>query len=400
MKTRKHLFTRGEKLLLVTPLLCGLVAGSWWLSDQRSMAAPPTSTPKNLIVVPIDPQLSGDGRLIVAGIQLRDRIPVTDSQGNKDYFDELLGNEARFWNAQTLAPLSALPLLSTPGDLALSPDGSLLALSGSGDEFRVVDLQTRKTLWTQSDAASTQLEAPEPGMTVVLAPHGLSGPAFSPDSRTVAAWDTFIDAQSGRKQVTGFLFDARSGARIASWKVSSEAWISYMALRFSPDGRMLAATGPLVGLNYPTEIRDARDGKLLRTLPLQNARSAKIQAFGPNNRLLIIVDSSQYGSDVMEVDALTGQQLWSYTGTFAFEGQLLTIESAVYSADWKRIALGFRGSKSVVILDARNGKPLQSLEVSAAPNGPYAGDGAFAFSPDGRELWSMEQGAIRRQPLR
>ncbi len=401
--------TRVTSALFLAPLLFAVWVGvAWWQARcpaTQATATPvgtPTATPKTRIAVPIDPQLSSDGRFIAAGIQLLERSDVTFADGTRDYLDQMVGFEARFWNAQTLAPLPALPLRSTPGEMALSPDGSLLALNESEKGFRVVDLGTRKTLWSQSEAQSVRVQPTEPGMVVSLPPHGLSHPVFSPDGRTLAMWDVFLDADKGTYQCTGCLFDARTGLERASWKSAPGSRLDDPKLAFSPRGGWLASNEqqPLIyqpGAPYERpQIRSASDGKLLRTLPFNRAR---IAAFGSENRLLLLINSTQYGTDVLEVDAMTGRQVWSHTGTVKEgngEGPLSTIESAFYSSDKKWIALGFRGARSVEILDAGTGKLVQLLQVPAAPSGPYTDDGAFAFSPDGREILMMSRGTITR----
>ncbi len=382
-------FTRAKSALFLTPLLFAVLVGvAWWQVRRPASSA----TPKNLIAVTIDPQLSGDGRLIAAGIQLRERVDVIDADGKKDYRDILVRFEARFWNAQTLAPLPSLPLLSTPGEVALSPDGSLVALRESEKGFRVVDLGTRKTLWSQSEAEFARAQSDESGMVTVLAPHGLSHPVFSPDGRTLAAWGTFIDTEKGTSQVTGFLFDARTGVQKASWKGAPGSRLNDPTLHFSPEGHLLASNElqPQVYLgNVPyarPEIRRANDGKLLRTLPFNGARVA---AFGSDNRLLLLIGRSQYGTDVLEVDATTGRRVWSHTGAVKYgDGQLAAIDSAFYSADKKWVALHFWASRSVEILDARTGKLVQLLQA------PADSGAAFAFSPDGKALLTMNQGVI------
>ncbi|RYX81670.1 hypothetical protein EON83_23020 [bacterium] len=398
----KRHYTRATSVLLLAPLLfIALVGAIWWRVRRPSISAAPY---RKLIDVPIAPQLSGDGRLITAGIQMLERFDVTnaDGNGNGGYVDQMVGFEARFWDAQSLDPLPSLPLTSTPGELALSPDGSLLALNESGNGFRVVDLTTRKTLWSRSEAESVHAQPTEPGMIVSLAPHGLSHPVFSPDGSTLALWEVFIDTENSTTHVTGFLFDARTGARKASWKGSPGSRLNDPKLAFSPQGRFLASDEiqPQVYLsNVPyarPEIRRANDGKLLRTLPFSRAR---IAAFGAENRLLVLINSTQYGTDVLEVDATTGKRIWSHTGTVKRDngaGPLTTIESAFYSSDKKWIALGFRGARDIEILDAQSGKLVQLLQVPAAPGSPYTDDGAFAFSPDGTAILAMNQGTITK----
>jgi WD40 repeat protein len=145
------------------------------------------------------------------------------------------------------------------------------------------------------------------------------------------------------------------------------------SVRFSPDGKILAAGGYL-------EVRlvDPATGKLIATLP-GHANYVRSLAFSPDGKLLAAAGGPpQLGGEIKIWDTQTHQLVRT------IEGHKDCIYSIAWSPDGKLIASGSY-DKMVKLWDAATGKELQNLQDHI--------DAVFAvaFSPDGKRLASASQ---------
>ena len=157
--------------------------------------------------------------------------------------------------------------------LAYSPDGKLIATGGysSGGDVRLWSVETGKEVRRI--------------VTGVIVP----AVAFSPDGKMLA---------SGQGNGCIVLWDAATGKEVRTLK---EAADSTLALTFSPDGRLLAAAGPVEWDKKRTnEVRiwSVASGQLLRTWP----DTTTSIAFTPDGKRLAIL-----GTD-------GAVRLWELTG--------------------------------------------------------------------------------------
>jgi WD40 repeat protein/DNA-binding SARP family transcriptional activator len=221
-------------------------AFAWDLAGDRSLVRPFTVA-RSFVPDPDDQlprglALSPDGRTLALG----------HSDGMIDFLD-----------AQTLRRQRSLRALrGYVGAIAYSPDGRLLAVAGQRGQV---------TLW---DARTLRWVGELKGLRTVV-----QTLAFSPDSGRLAV------AALGTEMIPG---DASSiiGASVRVWDVRSRAPTSVRfetsspSLAFSPDGRFLA----VAAISRPTEVRDARSGRLVASLPTPDfGRSV---AFSPDGALL------------------------------------------------------------------------------------------------------------------
>jgi WD40 repeat protein len=140
-------------------------------------------------------------------------------------------------------------------DIALSPDGQRLAVSGEGGGLGGAGV----TLWDLATREPLVSLNGESGQSVVV---------FSPDGKSVA---------SGARSL--FVWDSASGELKATLQGHS-ANILYLA--FSPDGTRLASMSP----DRTTRIWDLTTAKEALTLPLGGFGPLRL-AFSPDGRYLL-----------------------------------------------------------------------------------------------------------------
>jgi WD40 repeat protein/DNA-binding SARP family transcriptional activator len=221
-------------------------AFAWDLTGDRSLVRPFAVArpflPDDGDTLPRGLALSSDGRTLALG----------NSDGSVDFLD-----------AQTLRRRRSLQALrGFVGAIAYSHDGHLLAVAGQRGQVTLWDARTLRPAGKLSGLRTT-----------------VQALVFSPDDRRLAV------AEMGTETVSG---DPSStiGAGVRVWDVRRRTPTSVRfetvspSLAFSPDGSLLAAAA----IWRPTEVRDARSGRLVATLPTPDfGRSV---AFSPGGALL------------------------------------------------------------------------------------------------------------------
>jgi dipeptidyl aminopeptidase/acylaminoacyl peptidase len=211
--------------------------------------------------------------------------------------------------------------------------------------------------------------------------------AFSPSGRTVAvaghtglAWD---------RTASIYLFNRETGAWTGSIALANTPTDAINHIAFSPDGQAIA-----VGANDSKGLRVILPAQ--RTLRIADAEYKDVIAwldFAADGRL---VASSLDGGvrlydknfvRVAQWQAEAGQKPWA----------------VAFSPDGKRIAVGLIGAPKVVLLNAADLKPVQTLAGAAGRVGDFS---AVAWAADGKSLYaagtygeSSGRKAIRRFPV-
>jgi RNA polymerase sigma factor (sigma-70 family) len=341
------------------------------------------------------------------------------------------------WDVAARAELRAAPVRQADfatGQVALSPDGSMLAGAPPGKPIRLWDLRTLR------DLPPLQGQPNEPAHC----------PAFSPDGKLLAAvyprslvrlWDVStrrevrqIQAQGFQVFRTTFSADGKTlaiadGVSVTLWDVATGKCrhdfghtYNVDALHFSPDGKTLVSgaayhdtlvrvwdpfTGrqksPLVGHTAGIEAIDyAPDGKLVAsgsqdgTARLWDARTGKefrrlqpeprdhmiyAMAFSPDGKMLA---AGGQRNAVYLWDVATGRELRSFPNPGAWVLRL------AFAPDGKLLATWGIGEAAIRLWDVTEGKVVRTLRTVKA------GVPSVRFSPDGMLLAaSASDGAVR-----
>jgi WD40 repeat protein len=304
--------------------------------------------------------LSGEKKVTLAGVRRGYVRGVAFIPGRKIIAGIGDDDQLRFWDTTSgkmLKELTALGDLKHDGlpplrasSLAVSPDGTLIAVGGSGTaagsgiirmdensffEIRIHDTQSGEVAWSKVVRGGFM--------------HQL---AFSPDSRFLAS-----DTLDGVK-----LWDAKTGELKQTLKPGSgTVW----ALAFSPDNRLLAGCGT-----------SAAEGKRIRLLTLWEV---------PSGAIVRSMDAGDAGGA-------------SAPGTLAFSPDGRSVASAWTGVVTGRISIGggpvFMGSK--VVNNVKLWDTTTGALIWTSAEGDYGDVTSLLFSPDGLSLYCCDMSATSR----
>jgi WD40 repeat protein len=170
--------------------------------------------------------------------------------------------------------------------------------------------------------------------------------AFSPDGKRLAVGTRNFADQRKAGGIRGEVrfWDLTSGKHVATWKAHGQY---FKALAYSPDGKQLALGIHTYSKNEaPVKVCDAETGTELLSLPDQGegSRQAQQLVFSPDARRLAVILSEQDKTAVKVWDATTGKLL-----------RTLPVDDAdcrvAFAPDGARLAVG--DSRGVTVLEIR-----------------------------------------------
>jgi WD40 repeat protein len=277
--------------------------------------------------------------------------------------------------------------IQTPRGIAVSPDGTTLAVTHGDGTVELLDterLRPRGTIEATrglfADAAAFSPDgrllgvAGDRGRVTLFNAHdltpagdltGLSGAvqalAFSPDGLLIAGADIVAERP-----------------RLLMWNVRTRGVIAQVdtpgitSIAFSPDGRLIA----LAALDRGTEIRNTKSGELVRHLSTEGL--SRSVAFSPDGNLLAVGHFDGDGQ-------LYSTKTWAPLGR-RLEAHTQRITVVEFSRDSRLLATS-SADGTVLLWDVETQEPIGSRLVVERDTFVSA-----AFSPDASHLFAVSTG--------
>lgn len=256
---------------------------------------------------------------------------------------------ARVWNVSLARELLAWPVSGGGGDVAISPDGKLLA-AGNGDEGTA-------EVWDAATGAEL--------LTLVGHTDNVTAITFSPDGTRLA---------TASADATAKIWDTPTG-RLLFTLSSHDNAVNDVA--FSPDGFRLATASN----DWSVRIWDAATGQILNTLT--GGSEARAVAFSPDGARLAAAYEGGLAA-VWDTAALTEREPLLLHGhrngvlDVAFSPECLNAsEAPAEQCEWHLATVSM--DRTAKVWDA-SGRELFTL------SGHTSGVTSAAFSPDGSRL--------------
>ena len=290
----------------------------------------------------LDPDFAGTAAWVAHSNPLDVGHRVEFSPDSRTLLTTNGGGESRRWNSVTGDPVGPALTPSTGSTevlgAAFSPDGTLIAVGGVGDNLRTFDATTGGLRQTY-----------DKGFVYAHA-----DVAFSPDGSKLATVPS--GALSGRSAPR--IFDVESGSVVRS--LGRDRQIFETLVVWSPDGELIATGGP----DTPVRIFDPSTSQWLETLDVH----ANDIAFSPDGSVLATAGEQLHVWDV---------STWEQSEPFS--GHDGSIRSIAFSPDGREL-LGGGDDNQPRVWDVSTGAVLSTLP----PHGTSVT--GVAYSSDGTTL--------------
>ncbi len=310
----------------------------------------------------------------------------------------------RTWDFNSARQVSRLQLEGKHRQMAVSPDGTLLAAVRYTDNAQTTELWDLKAgkLLRLLEGHATRIEAL----------------AFSRDNKLLATGDAdgvllqwevatgkqLTSAHEGARGIQALAYSPNGKALAVAWRDSVRLYVpgtdksrttlafpGALATVFSPSGRFLALSGGdnISGTAPPTAIR-VLDLKLMKEVSRLQGHELGVQAmaFSPDEKTLVTGSGALMKNELQSVrvwEVQTGKQLG------AFAGHQGHIYGMAFAADGEHFASGsFDGT--VRVWSVSKG-PLLTLAAGGDDWIAFDGQGRFDASPGGGALVAIARGA-------
>jgi RNA polymerase sigma factor (sigma-70 family) len=329
------------------------------------------------------------------------------------------GKELTVWDVEKGERLRAMnsDVRSSPPAIAITADGSRLAVGDSKGKIELWDLQSGHLLTRDENRhtwAATVFFSPAGNKVHTIGYDSLSSwdartgkrldsfdvprsydwaaprPSFSPDGRYVVSFTGL------GKESQAILWDIANQRRLHTFSFPSKSDLVYIDAAFSPDSSLLAAWhmgGPRVEKEPPTiRIWDVRTGREIRSFKDEKAGFPGRLFFSADGKTLLVAGWALAGYEVASGKALFSWQIPPVPSHSP--GERLT--------PWRMASLSPQGdviaairtefvspAGRIVLYNARTGKVLRRWNDSGKMT--FSWSEQLAFSPDGSLLASSDR---------
>lgn len=274
----------------------------------------------------------------------------TIAAGTGGYMTE--GGWVELWDVEARAFRGYLEGYGSMGDMAYSPDGTMLATTNAGYGLQLWDVASEEVRYTLDTAGD-----------------GGFGLAFSPDGTLLVAgiWDGTVH-----------MWNTVTGETLAVLQGHTD---SVSGIAFSPDGSLLASGSA----DATIRLWNVTDGTSLAVFEGE-AGLAHVWAFSPDGRLLV----SRIGEDSGVVQLWTIHEeddVFTLTELTTLNIDTQSVRDLAFSPDGTVLAAGF-SDRTVHLWNTATQESLAALEERT-------GVSDLAFSQDGTLLVTSGGGTIR-----
>ena len=214
--------------------------------------------PHNEMGYPRDMVFSKDGSKLYVCVWTKEQVQEWD----------MTGKLLRTLNASPLTPSGVPAFRWMRGRLTLSPDGNTLLLAGPQNTAQFIDLETGKQVATASNTTNP-----------------LQALQFTPDSKTLLAWDTSATVQRWDLATSKLLGPPSQ----REWSIAT----------VSPDGKYFAAQLP--DAKNVLTLLDATNGKALGELTVKDRSNTIDLLFTPDSKTLAVHYHTERKIELYEV---------------------------------------------------------------------------------------------------
>jgi WD40 repeat protein/DNA-binding SARP family transcriptional activator len=259
------------------------------------------------------------------------------------------------------AAVGVLRVGGDTGSIALSPDGSVLAVGDADGTVRLFDTETRTLIGEHRAAGPVWMLAFDPeGDSLAVS---TSAPPEIFNGRV-----EILDAETGRLQ---------QSISLGHHPVAAGPGLHYLpSVAYAPGGRSLIVgySGADDDSSMPLYMRrfDVPSGTPLGRPVRVVPRSGLLPLSSPDGRLLVTTDTTTYAVDMETLRVVRDYPVGGVTNAISPDGSTLAIET---------------DHGALRLLDLGSGR----LRTLAGPTDPNSDQGVGAFSPDGRVLSTWDE---------